>query len=295
MNKASIDLAQRTNGEDHVRYWRSMAVYAYEVHLHGERDRALNMFKTLIRSFPATMTPLQSKNAADVQDLYARCLTADGNAREAIPILEELERIFRASSPFEFDLRATQGVLGEAYAFVGLPADARRELRASLDGWVAKSERDSYPLLNSREKWGSFLMTQGDLEGADMEFREILLQSHSRNFMPSVRAQIGEARIAIARQNMEAALQNSQTALDMLGNVEGFRDVRLWPEVWVARSEVLRLSQDFSGARQWALRALEASQKYDLPGAISIAKAKDALRRAVERPEPPSGSRIHSL
>jgi serine/threonine-protein kinase len=280
MNKASIELARRTNGEDHVRYWRSMAEYAYEVHLRGDRDRALDMFKTLINSFPAAMTPLQSKNAADVEDLYARCLTADGSAREAIPILESLERIFGVSSPFEFDLRVTQGVLGEAYALAGRSADAKRELRASLDGWEAKSERDSYPLLNSREKWGRFLLAQGDLEGAEGQFREILLQSHSRNFMPTVRAQIGEVQIAIAHQNIEAALEKSHIALDMLDDMKGVRDMRLWPEAWVARSEALRLSRDLAGARQWALRALEASQKYDAPGAASIAKAKDALQRA---------------
>jgi serine/threonine-protein kinase len=280
MNKASIELARRTNGENHIRYWRSMAEYAYEVHLRGERDKALDMFRMLIKSFPSAMTPLQGKNAADVEDLYARCLTADGNAREAIPILENLEHIFSLSSPFEFDLRVTQGVLGEAYALAGRSADAKRELQASLDGWAVNSKRDSYPLLNSREKWGRFLMAQGDLEGADGQFREILLQSHSRNFMPTVRAQIGEAQIAIAHQDIEAALQNSQIALDMLREMKGVRDMRLWPEAWVARSEALRLSRDLAGARQWAQRALEASQKYDAPGALSISKAKDALQSA---------------
>jgi serine/threonine-protein kinase len=88
------------------------------------------------------------------------------------------------------------------------------------------------------------------------------------------------ARIGLARGDNTRSLAESKEAVEMFDHVSGFRDVRMGPYLWLIRSDVLRSTGDFSGARSWAQRALEASRRYDDPAAASIVEALSALRLA---------------
>jgi serine/threonine-protein kinase len=151
-------------------------------------------------------------------------------------------------------------------------------LTTLLDEWVAKGAPDFYPLLATRERLGRFLLEQGDLDGAEKQFNEVIAQAHGRNLSPIVLAHGGSARLALARNDIATAMTESNAAVDMFEHVNGFRNVRYGPYLWLVRAEALRRSGDNKGAREWAQRALDASRHYDDPAATSIHNAEAALQ-----------------
>jgi serine/threonine-protein kinase len=64
----------------------------------------------------------------------------------------------------------------------------------------------------------------------------------------------------------------------MFEHVDGFRNVRTGPYLWLIRAEALRRSGDSGGARELAQRALDASRGYDDPSAASIRDAEASLK-----------------
>jgi serine/threonine-protein kinase len=86
----------------------------------------------------------------------------------------------------------------------------------------------------------------------------------------------------LARGDVAAASAESNTAIDMFEHVDGFRNVRTGPYLWLIRAEALRRSGDNDGAREWAQRALDASRRYDDPTAASIRDAEMALRASAQ-------------
>jgi serine/threonine-protein kinase len=130
-----------------------------------------------------------------------------------------------------------------------------------------------------RERWGRFLLTQGEVPAAAAQFREVITQAHGVPLSHAALAYGGLARAALATGDTPAALQASATAVQVFEQVTGFRDVRMGPYLWLIRSEALRASGDRVHAREWAQRALEASRRYDDPAAASISEAQAALAR----------------
>jgi hypothetical protein len=92
----------------------------------------------------------------------------------------------------------------------------------------------------------------------------------------------GLARVALARSQPAVALAASQRSLARLAQVQGLHDVRYGPELWLIHSDALLANGDAAGARDWAVKAREASLQYDEPTSPSIAAADAALRRANE-------------
>ena len=275
-----VELARQTTGEQHHRYWVPAANYAAAVHQRGDRERAQQMFAALLPLLPEQPQPQQVYDAAFVREMYARCLTNEGRAPLAIPLLEAVRRQYTQAQLYEFDLRRVNQILGDAYDLAGRSDDARRTLEALLDEWIAKGAPDFYPVLSTRERWGRFLLTHGDLAGAEQQFNEVIAQAHGRRLTPIVLAHGGLARLALARGDSPAAVAASATAIDMFEHVDGFRNVRTGPYLWLIRSEALRQSGDSKGAREWAQRALDASRRYDDPSAASIRNAEAAMQAA---------------
>lgn len=269
-----VELARRTTGEGHYRFWFPMANYARTLHLRGERERAMAMFKQLLASIPGQLTALQEEAAANVREIYAGCLAAEGRADQAIPLLEELERRYIVHSPFEFDLRSVRNTLGDAYDRAGRTADARRALKASLDDWVAKGAPDYFPVLRIRERWGRFLLDHGEWAAAREQLQTVLAQAHGRIVVPVVLAEGDSARLALAQGDVPGARRASDQALADWAHVTGLRDLRVGPMLWLIRAEVLRAAHEMHEASEWAARALEASRRYDAPESDSIREAK---------------------
>lgn len=273
------DLARKSYGEAHSTTWVPAAQRAYMLHRRGERERAHALFDRLFAVIP----PHWNVDSYDdyAREFYAACLAAEGRALEAIPLLEASQRTYIASPGVAHELRRLRLVLGDAYDRVGRTADARIALKASLDERIAKEPPDSENVRKNRERWGRFLLTQGDAAGAEEQFRTILAQQRAdRPYATFALAHGGMARLALAAHDVPAALEASASAVDAFAHVSGRYDVRSGPYLWLIRAEALQLSGDAPAAREWAQRALDASRRYDDPAAPSIAQAQAQLRAA---------------
>ena len=212
----------------------------------------------------------------------ARCTRAAWSTKAArsspIPLLEGVREQYTQGELYEFDLRRVSQILADAYDQAGRSDEARHMLEALLDEWVAKGARISTRCCRTRERWGRFLLGQGDSAGAAEQFDEVIAQAHGRKLSPIALAHGGAARLALARGDIAAALAESSIAIEMFEHVDGFRNVRTGPYLWLIRAEALRRSGDSNGARDWAQRALDASRRYDDPSAASIRDAQAALQ-----------------
>jgi serine/threonine-protein kinase len=269
------ELARKTYGEAHSTAWVPAAQHAWTVHRQGDRVRAHELFAHLTQMIP----PNWDADSYDeyAREFYASCLAAEGRASEAIPLLEAAQRVYIAKPSVNYELRRNRLILGDAYDRVGRIDDARTMIKASLDERIEKESADARTLLDARERWGRFLLDRGETDAAEREFREVLAQQHGRPLVTAALAEGGLARVALAHNDLVAARDASQRAVDAFDHVIGRRDVRSGPYLWLVRADILRRSGDRAGARTWAQRALEASRRYDDPGAASIAQATAAL------------------
>jgi serine/threonine-protein kinase len=271
------EILKKTYGESGSHSWPAAAYRARAAHLGGNRERATTLFSALLKTLPADPV---NHDATEAREWYAGCLAAEGRAAEALPFLESAERLYRSTRLYDFQLPRVRATLGDAYARVGRVDDARDLLKAALDQRVASDPPDFQPVLAIRERWGRFLLTQGEVAAAEAQFKEVVLQAHVRPLSHAALAHGGLARVALARADNTGALAESEQAIRMYEHVTGFRDVRMGPYLWLIHSEVLRKVGERQGARDWAQRALDASRRYDDPTAASIAEAQSALQLA---------------
>jgi len=115
---------------------------------------------------------------------------------------------------------------------------------------------------------------------AETEFRAVRDHPGEQPTAEAALASAGLARIALRRGNLEAARRESLRSVSQLDRVRGLYDVRVAPELWLVRSEVLLRSGDGAGARKLAAQALEASMRYDDPASAAIVAATQARRTA---------------
>ncbi|MGN6518077.1 MAG: hypothetical protein ACTHK2_01480, partial [Dokdonella sp.] len=270
------ELAQRTYGEAHSTAWVPAAQHAWMVHRQGDRERAHALFDHLLALVP----PDWDTDSYDeyAREFYASSLAAEGRAAEAIPILEAAQRAYLAKPGVDYELRRNRLILGDAYDRVGRTDQARAMIKASLDERIEKESADARTVLDARERWGRFLLDRGEFDAAEREFREVLARQHGRRLVTAALAEGGLARLALARDDAAGALAASTRAVDAFEHVLGRRDVRSGPSLWLVHAQALRLSGDRAAARSWAERALEASRRYDAPGAASIVRAQEVVR-----------------
>jgi serine/threonine-protein kinase len=275
---------RNTVGEHHSSYWVTSAYHARMLHRRGQRERAHVLFAQMLKMIP----PDWKANTADTwaREVYAECLTAEGRARDAIPLLEAAYHASLARPLYGYDVREVRRELGDAYDRADRPAEARTLLKASRDEYLAKEPPDSEYTLRIRERWARFLLDHskpGSAEFADAEaeLRVVLEQAADRFWIEPAQAHAGLARVAAGRGDTALALDESRLAVAALARVQGLYDVRLQPELWLVSSAVLLKSGDAAGARHWAEKALEASRQYDDPSADSIKQAGAAVRAAM--------------
>ena len=251
------------------------------VHLLGDRERALGMFEALLKLLPPTSQ--NNHDAAEVREDYGNALAAEGCPQLAIPLMEAAEQGYIAAPEYDFELARLRLNMGDAYDRAGRAQDARRELKAALDYRMALDAPGFQPLLAARERWGRFLLEQGDRLGAEAEFREVVAQAHGHRWAHVALAYGDLAQIAILNHDPSSALQAAAAAADMFDHVEGFRDVRMGPALWRICAQALLLSGDVSAARQWAQKAVDADLQYDDPSSADLADARSTLRQTYPR------------
>lgn len=263
-----------TRGAGRGAAWAAAVQDASRVHRYGHRERALAQFERLMTSSP----PDADGEVEHARALYAERLAAEGRPLLAVPLLEAPREV-DGGMPGGYGVGRDLLLLGDAYDRGGLHAKAGDAIKAGLEQRLGEEPSDSGAIGIARERWGRFLLEQGDLERAEEQFDQVLVLAGGRNIEMAVLAYGGLARMAQARQDWESALAASTHAVVGFENLVGRHDVRTGPRLWLIHAESLRRVADFASARIWALRALEASRRYDAPQAASIQEAEAMLAR----------------
>ncbi len=273
----AAQIMRRTYSESHHRSWVPASMRARVAHLGGNREHAIALFDALFREIPKEST---HHDAVEAREWYAGCLAAEGRPREAIPLLEAAEQFYQTTQMYDFQLPRARAVLGDAYDRAGRIADAERTLKSSLGQRVADGAPGAQPVLAIRERWGRFLLDQGRIDEAQVQFEEVLRNADGRKLSHVALAHADLARVALARRDIQAAFTASSRAMELWKEVIGFRDMRMGPQIWLIHSDVLLQSGDVIAAREWARKALEARLSYDAPESESIVQARAAVERA---------------
>jgi len=259
----AADIAERTSGRDYVTYWGVGAEAARTLHLAGERENADKKFEELLTHLPPPSQHAATAN--EVREYYGVALAAEGRPALAVPLLEIAERDLIAHPRDDFDLRLVRWRLGDALDRAGRTAEARAALSWSFDDYVAHMRPDQQPLLGIRERWGRFLLDQGDTAGAIAQFDEIVRQAHDRKLSHIALAHGDLARVALTRKDNDRALAESAAALDLWEHKQGFYDARMGPYLQRIRADALAAAGQTAEAQQLEDAAWAASEKFDAP------------------------------
>jgi eukaryotic-like serine/threonine-protein kinase len=281
-----IDIAARTYGRDSRRYRLIAANWAQFRYERGERETAFAAFETLVHGLPVDRSAFRDATdayeAAQVLRKYGYCLAVDGQSVRSVQLLEQAQALLEKSAPRAFVAGWLQLDLGTAYAAGGRITDARKAFSAALTTWGAEAAPES-KLALALERRGRFLLTQKEVIGAEAAFNQALRISAGHLSESAVSAQAGLAAIALFRGDAHAALEASSLAMDQLGHIEGYYDVRIQPYVWGIRARALLLAGDAEAARALAMRMRDAASRYYAPGGTEVAAANALLRAPASR------------
>jgi serine/threonine-protein kinase len=275
------EIAERTYGRETQRYWSIASDWAQFRYERGERQAALAAFEALLQNLPRGQTEFRNATdameAAHVLRKYGYCLAIDGQGARAVHLLEQAQALLTKSAPHAFDAGRLQLDLGTSYEAAGRMAEARAAFTAALTNW--KTQRASGSKLSrALESWGRFLLSQKDPTGAALAFHEALQMSEGHATEAAVLSQAGLAAIAVSSGDARTALSASQNAMDQLGHLEGYYDIRIEPYVWSVRARALLLAGDYESARALARNARDAASAYYASNAETLVEAEGLLR-----------------
>lgn len=272
----AAELVQKSIGEDDSQHWLVAAAHGSFLVRRGKREQARAVFERLL---PHVGGKGADESAmARVEQVYGASLSIEGRPTEAITWLDRARARYSRLRPDSTDMIKTSWSLANAYDSIGRLTDARAMFRRILETTTKNRPPDDPMVLAQRERWGRFLLAQGDADTAEREFREVI--TRSKPDAPSEAALLARgdmARIAILRNDTGAALEFSRQAIGDFDRVVGRRDVRTPVRLWLIHSEALRVSGNPKSAGDFAQRALDASKQYDDSHAPSIAAAQIAL------------------
>jgi serine/threonine-protein kinase len=275
------EIAERTYGRETQRYWSIASDWAQFRYERGERQPALAAFDALVQNLPrgqaAFRNATDAMEAAHVLRKYGYCLAVDGQGARAVQLLEQAQALLTKSAPHAFDAGRLQLDLGTSYEAAGRMAEARAAFTAALTNWRSQNASGS-KLSRALESWGRFLLTQKDPTGAGLAFHEALRMSQGRTTEEAVLSQAGLAAIAVSSGDARTALSASQNAMDLLGHVEGYYDIRIEPYVWSVRARSLLLAGDYESARALARNARDAASGYYASDSAMLIEAEGLLR-----------------
>jgi serine/threonine-protein kinase len=277
------EIAERTYGHDSRLYWMISSDFAQFRYERGQRDTALGDFEKLLQSLPDWRTAFRNATdameAAQVLRKYGHCLAVDGQAGRSVQLLERAQGLLKNAATRAFDAGRLQIDLGVAYAAVGRVAEARAAFSAGIAS-LQLQQAPSNKMASAENSLGRFLLAQKDPLGAEAAFNRALSLSAGQVGESAIAAQAGLAAIAVSRADADSALSASARAMEQLGHIEGYYDIRLEPYVWGIRARALTLAGDDDAARKLAIRTREAASKYYAPGSLEIRQADGLLRNS---------------
>jgi tetratricopeptide (TPR) repeat protein/tRNA A-37 threonylcarbamoyl transferase component Bud32 len=258
-------LALRTYGTASPKYWLIASDGTRFRYDRGDREAALRAFEQLLGQLPNDRAGYRSAadvlNGAIVLRDYGRSLTTDGQTGRAIALLERARDLLPTSTSRSLVSLVIQGDLGRAYAAAGRTDEAHAALLGVLQA-LSQTHGSVLQLSIAHWRWGHFLQSQGDLQGAQTEFDEVLRLAAGHVSEPAIYARTSLAELALRRGDTRAALAVSALAMAELSRIEGSYDIRIEPMIWKVRAQALQLSGDLSSARALAQRALDADTLY---------------------------------
>ena len=266
---------QRTYGEKHRYYWYAVGAYARLLHLTGRREQADREYQSLLALLPANWSG--ETQDAEIYLGWGNSLAAEGRSAEAIPFIERAIGIYRQRSLRESDMRRSRLALGDALDQAGRTDEARVELQAARDEYVAQEGGATFFALSARERWARFLEAQGDIDGAEREFSEVLRLTGPAITAASIMSEAGLAQIALRRGQLAAAQSGIETAVKHDAGLQSLHDVRQGPMLWRIQARVLDARGDSAEAARLRAKALEASRRYDAPDSPTVGPAADAV------------------
>jgi hypothetical protein len=260
--------------------WSIAAGYAGFLHRRGERERAHAMFAAALKTLPATLS--RTGHEARLQRAWGDALLAEGRPAEALPVLQAAWQAAQQRPGSDQDVRRAALLLARAHASLGQADQARELFRRALADF-ARHAPGSMAEGGARVHWADFLAAHDDSAAAQAEYRAVLDAAGARLYEPVPRAQLGLARLAAARGDVDAAWRLAEQAHASAGQISGGHDVRLHAQVWRTLALLAQQRGDSAAAVQWAARALAASEAYDGSAAMSVRTARELLA-AVRRP-----------
>jgi serine/threonine protein kinase len=280
------EIAERTYGRKTLRYWAIASDWTQFRYERGERQAALAAFDTLLQNLPHGQAEFRNATdameAAHVLRKYGYCLAIDGQGARAVQLLEQAQVLLTKSAPHAFDSGRLQLDLGTAYQAASRITEARAAFMAALTDWKAQKASAS-KLATALERWGRFLLSQKDPNGAASAFGEVLRMSEGHATEAAVLSQAGLAAIAVSSSDARGALSASQSAMDELVHLEGYYDIRIEPYVWGIRARSLLLAGEPEAARALARKARDAASVYYAPDAAPFIDVEELLRNIPTR------------
>ncbi|MDR7334940.1 serine/threonine-protein kinase [Roseateles asaccharophilus] len=261
-------IAERTTGPEARTAWLPAARRARTAHLAGARERAMGLFEGVLTRLPPETAA--DPEAQQVREDWGERLAAEGRPELAIPVLERIARAYLRAPPNDFALRRVRRHLGDAYARVGRVDDARRTFLAAVADFEAHDPAGSQqPTAAARERWGRFLLAQGDVAGAQVQFRAVVERAGNPRWSHTALAHAGLARVALAAGRTADAAAHADKAWATWDQKQGFFDIRMEPYLQRVRAAVLAAQGQAANAQALRDEALAASRRYDAPDAPS--------------------------
>jgi eukaryotic-like serine/threonine-protein kinase len=271
----AVDLARMTYGDADRRYWNAVASWAGTLHRRGEREHALELFDTVLALLPEAPTIEEQDQVGLVLTAYGAALVRDGRPRDAVPVLEAAERGYERANR-GYRLPSLHHALAEAYEGAGRADDARHHFELALQALRADGPIERPAALAGTERFGRFLLAQGEHERAEAELRGVITRAAEPDHAVAL-AHAGLARLALARGEPDAALLALQDATGILARLSDAPDVRAPPYFWMIQARALLAAGDSAAARDLATRALDAYRRYNHPASPEIRDARTFL------------------
>ena len=279
----AADLIHRTMGEHYGTYWRALGRHAALLYRHGDRTRALSMYTEMMATVPADWK--ENSDDTFAREAYAECLTWEGRASEAVPLLEAARKVLTEHPQHDYDLRYLQLRLGEAYEQTDQIDAARASLQSAFQEYESHEPRGRPSVLEAQERWARFLIDHPrdakDLETAVEVLHGVLIdaQRYGTFTVAAARAHIDLAQLALNRNRADDALGEVELAASALKEIRSLFDVRIKDELLLIKSEALAALNRLAEARSGAASALASAIGHDGPHSADVRRAQAVARQ----------------
>lgn len=261
------DLVRATTGEQYSTYWYIEARHARLVHMRGDRARAMARFEALLKTIPADYKATTDDSLA--RAYFGERLAAEGRPLDAIAQLEAAQKPLTERPTREFDLPMLRVALGDACDRAGRSDEARDNLSAAVQEYLAREPHNSPDGLAARERLARFNLEHSGDAAARSAVRAELVQIIADAGLRAIDtsavalAHADLARLAAGQKDIVTATSESELSQRALDTVRALHDVRDQSYVWRVRSEVATLRGDEPAARTWGRLVADADARYD--------------------------------